>query len=52
MRKISYISNIYKTDPVIITFKLFSKKYFWLILKFIEYDHYNNIEIFSNFVII
>ena len=52
MGEIKDISNIYQRDPVIIYFKHFSKNYFWLILKFMEYDHYDNIEIFSNFVII
>ena len=34
---ITYISNIYKIDRVIINFKVFGKNNFWLITKFIEY---------------
>ena len=35
--EITYTSNMYKIDSLIITSKLFSENYFWLILKYIKY---------------
>ena len=35
--EITYTSNMYKIDSLIITSKLFSENYFWLFLKYIKY---------------
>ena len=32
-------SNIIEIDPLIISFKVFSKNNYWLIWKFVEYVH-------------
>ena len=37
--EITYTSNIFEIDPLIINFKVFSKNNFCLISKFIEHGH-------------